>query len=113
MPWRRLAGAAADEAMKASIAAYRLALRRSRRDTSRNVVTIWIAGGSGPSTVDALDVHELGELLEPELDLALRDQRPDRNAGRRLHDPGLHGVGDAPALEQSRRGGRRSGRSSS
>ena len=67
-----------------------------------NVVTIWISRGKRPYDIDARKVHELAQLLEAELHLALRDQRADRNAGRRRHDPALDLVGDAPALEQLR-----------
>ena len=99
--------------MKASIARTASRCVDVAATPAENVVTIWIAGGSGPTHVDALEVHELGELLEPELDLPLGHQRADRHARRRLHDARFHGVGNAPALEQPARGARRSARSNS
>ena len=85
---------------------------RARRPRAEKVVTIWIAGGSGPSTSMPVDVNQLRELLKAELDLAARDERADGNARRRRDDPIADLVGDAPALEQPSRARRRSGRSS-
>ena len=94
MPWRRLASAAAGELMKAEQRAHRLGLRRAGAQAGREGGDdLRSPAGSGPTHVDAVQVHQLAELLEAELDLAARHQRAHRHAGRRLHD----------AVAQSRR----------
>src|SRR6185312_12964164 len=51
--------------------------------------------------VDARHVHQFAQLLEAELDIAARHERPHRDTWRSLHDPRRDRVGDAPALEQA------------
>ena len=51
MPWRRFVSAAAGDAMNASSARAPTGRRECAPTAPENVVTIWIAGGSGPSTV--------------------------------------------------------------
>ena len=87
IPWRRFASAAAGDAMNASSACAASGCRARAPTAAENVVTIWIAGGSGPSTSMPVDVNQLRELLKAELHLAARDQRADGNARRRRDDP--------------------------
>ena len=58
------------------------------------------AGRHGADHVDALQVHQLAQLLEAQLDLAAGNQRADRNARRRLDEALAERLGDVPALEE-------------
>ena len=50
MPWRRFASVAAGDAMNASSARASSGCRARAPTAAEKVVTIWISGGSGPST---------------------------------------------------------------
>ena len=100
MPWRRLAAAAAGEAMKSSSARTASGCVEAAQTPPEKVVTIWSAVRHRPEHVDAVEVHQLAQLLEAQRHFAARDQRSHRHAGRRLHDAIANLVGDAPALEQ-------------
>ena len=64
------------------------------------MVTISIAGGSGPRTSTPSTCEQLRELLKAQLNLASGNERGHRYAGGRRHDPVAQRLGDAPALEQ-------------
>ena len=64
MPWRRFVSVAAGEAMNARSARAPTGRRECAPTAPENVVTIWIAGGSGPSTVDAFDVTPVPTVAE-------------------------------------------------
>ena len=54
---------------------------RARRPPAEKVVTIWIAGGNGPSTSMPVDVDQLRELLEAELDSPRATSAPTGTPG--------------------------------
>ena len=65
-----------------------------------NTVSVWISGGSGPSTSMPGRFMQLGELLESERGAPVGDQRTDRHTGRRHDDPVADRLEHAPALEK-------------
>ena len=102
-PARRLASAAAGEAMNASSARAASGCARARADGRRERGDDLDRRRQRPEHVDAVEVNQLRPLLEAELHLAARDQRADGNARRRRDDPVADLVGDPPALEQPSR----------
>ena len=87
---RRLASAASGEAMKASICRTASAWADPAHTPAENVVVIWIGSGMGPIThVDALEVHQLAQLLEAQRYFTARDQGAHGHARRRLDDARL------------------------
>ena len=98
IPWRRLASAAG-EARKANSGA-RPAPARSPAHPGGKRGDDLHGRRHRPDDGDALQVDQLAELLESQRHLAAGDQRADRNARWRLHEPALQLLRDAPALEQ-------------
>ena len=86
MPWRRLASSAAGERMNSSSARAASGCVDAAQTPPENVVTISQARRHRADHVDAVDMHQLAELLEAQLDFAAREQRAHRHARRRLHE---------------------------
>jgi len=79
------ASSAAGERMKSSSARATSACADAVQMPPENVVSI-STPAAWPDHVDAVEVHQLAQLLEAKLNLATSDQRAHRNARRRLHD---------------------------